>query len=70
MMSRAAAFLMTTLHVLMDRSDGQEKDRGATAVEYGLLAGIIAMAIVATLVLLGPKLDALYVKALNGLPVV
>ncbi|WP_454859564.1 Flp family type IVb pilin [Promicromonospora soli] len=59
---------MTTLHVLMDRSDGQKKDRGATAVEYALLAGIVAMAIVATLVLLGPKLNALFVGALNGLP--
>ncbi|MFC8798379.1 Flp family type IVb pilin [Streptomyces griseoincarnatus] len=59
---------MTTLHVLMDRSHGQKKDRGATAVEYAFLAGFVALAIVATLVLLGPKLDAFFVKALNGLP--
>jgi pilus assembly protein Flp/PilA len=31
-------------------------DSGATAIEYGLIAGLIAVAIVSTLVLLGPKL--------------
>jgi pilus assembly protein Flp/PilA len=69
-MSRAAALLMTSLHVLTTRLDGVKKDKGATAVEYGLLVGLISIAIVATLLLLGPKLDALFVKVLNALPTV
>lgn len=67
-MSRAAALLMTSLHVLTARFDGVKKDKGATAVEYGLLVGLISIAIVATLLLLGPKLNALFVQVLNALP--
>jgi pilus assembly protein Flp/PilA len=69
-MSRAAALLMTSLHVLTTRLEDAKKDKGATAVEYGLLVGLISIAIVATLLLLGPKLDALFVKVLNALPTV
>lgn len=70
MMAPAAAVLMATLHVLMDRFDGRKKDRGATAVEYGFLVSLIAMAIVATLILLGPEVNALYVSVLNWLLVI
>ena len=69
-MSRAAALLMTSLHVLTTRLEGAKKDKGATAVEYGLLVGLISIAIVATLLLLGPKLNTLFVKVLNALPTV
>lgn len=65
-MSRAAAHLLTTLHAVLGRFDDR-KDRGATAVEYGLLVGLIAVAIIATLLLLGPQLDALFDKVLAGL---
>ncbi len=58
-MSRAAAHLMTTLHVLVGRFEDR-KDRGATAVEYGLLVGLIAVAIIATVVLLGGELNRLF----------
>ena len=51
---------------VVDRLSREEK--GATAVEYGLLVGLIAVAIIATLVLLGPKLDSLFVKVKDGLP--
>jgi pilus assembly protein Flp/PilA len=61
---------MTSLHVLTDRFDGVKKDKGATAVEYGLLVGLIAVAIIATLVLLGPKLNTLFNDVLTKLPVV
>jgi pilus assembly protein Flp/PilA len=67
-MSRAAALLMTTLHVLNVRFEDYKKDRGATAVEYGLLVGLIAVAIIVTLVALGPKLDALFNSVLVKLP--
>jgi pilus assembly protein Flp/PilA len=42
-------------------------ERGATAVEYGLLVGLIAVAIITTLLLLGPQLDALFQRVLAGL---
>ena len=35
-------------------------ERGATAVEYGLLVGLIAVAIVTVLLLIGPSLTALF----------
>ena len=35
-------------------------DEGATAVEYGLLVGLIAVAIIVTVVVLGGQLDALF----------
>ena len=52
-----------------DASARLERDeKGATAVEYGLLVGLIAVAIIATLVLLGPRLDTLFRNVLNALP--
>jgi pilus assembly protein Flp/PilA len=44
------------------------EDDGATAVEYGLLVGLIAVAIVATLLLLGPKLAAIFQTATDSIP--
>lgn len=43
------------------------EETGATAVEYGLLVGLIAVAIIATLLLLGPQLQDLFQKVLDGL---
>ncbi|MDQ1531735.1 MAG: pilus assembly protein Flp/PilA [Microbacteriaceae bacterium] len=43
-------------------------DKGATAVEYGLLVGLIAVAIVATLLVLGPKLNGLFQTVSNSIP--
>jgi pilus assembly protein Flp/PilA len=42
------------LQQLRDREDG------ATAVEYGLMVGLIAVAIIATVVLLGEQLNSLF----------
>ena len=36
------------------------RDRGATAVEYGLLVGLIAVVIIAVVIVLGNKLNALF----------
>ena len=41
-------------------------ETGATAVEYGLIVGLIAVAIVAVLVLLGPHLAALFTTVDNS----
>ena len=43
-------------------------EKGATAIEYGMIAGLIAVAIIATLLLLGPKLDATFNKIYTSLP--
>ena len=40
---------------------------GATAVEYGLIAGLIAVAIVALLLAIGPQLQTVFQSVLNGL---
>jgi pilus assembly protein Flp/PilA len=65
-MFKAYATLLTLVSFAEDRLKREEK--GATAVEYGLLVGLIAVAIVATLLLLGPKLDSLFLKVKSALP--
>ncbi|MDF3045177.1 MAG: Flp/Fap pilin component [Ornithinibacter sp.] len=42
-------------------------EKGATAVEYGLMIALIAMAIFGTVYLLGPNLDAVFDEAANSL---
>ena len=44
------------------------EEKGATAVEYGLLVGLIAVAIIATVVLLGGKLNDLFATIKDALP--
>ena len=39
-----------------------KSEKGATAVEYGIMVAAIAAVIVATVVLLGPQLNAAFVK--------
>jgi pilus assembly protein Flp/PilA len=40
----------------------QNEEKGATAVEYGLMVGLIAVVIIAAVTLLGTQLDALFDK--------
>ena len=47
-----------------------KEDRGATAVEYGLLVGLIAVAIIAGLLIIGPKLTAIFNNVGSNLPTV
>ncbi|MFD1506687.1 Flp family type IVb pilin [Georgenia yuyongxinii] len=67
-MNRAAAYFVTLYTAVGDRIEGR-RDRGATAVEYGLLVGLIAVAIIAALVILGPQLAALFTSVSDELPV-
>ena len=62
--------LYTSLYTLVAfASDRLKKDeKGATAVEYGLLVGLIAVAIIATVVLLGGRLNGLFQTITNALP--
>lgn len=57
-MDKAYATLITLASFAKDRLAREEK--GATAVEYGLLVALIAGAIIAVLLLLGPRLAGLF----------
>ena len=63
-MSGALAYLYTMAHIVEGRLEllrlEGRKDRGATAVEYGLLVGLIAVVIIVGVTLLGTKLLALF----------
>lgn len=48
--------------------DRFSRENGATAVEYGLLVGLIAVVIVAALLLLGPALANLFTNVTNTIP--
>lgn len=63
---RAAAFLTTLFTVLTDRVEARS-EKGATAVEYGLLVGLIAVAIIAVVALLGPELTRIFQSVVDGL---
>ena len=45
-----------------------QEEKGATAVEYGLLVGLIAVAIIVTVGLLGDQLNALFTQLTDALP--
>ncbi|GGK39073.1 hypothetical protein GCM10010124_34820 [Pilimelia terevasa] len=49
--------MLAYLSVLLDRARG---DRGATAVEYGLMVALIAAVIIISVIALGDNLDALF----------
>ena len=50
-----------------DRIAALKDEKGATAVEYGLMVGLIAVAIIATVILLGGKLKGLFGEVNTGL---
>lgn len=58
-MNRASAYIATLVTLVGDRFEDR-KDRGATAVEYGLLVGLIAVVIIAAVVLLGDTLLGIF----------
>lgn len=60
--------MITYLLALLDVRFGAKKDRGATAVEYGLLVGLIAVAIIVVVALLGDTLNNLFTDVVNALP--
>jgi pilus assembly protein Flp/PilA len=46
----------------------RRSEEGATAVEYGLMVALIAVAIIVTVGLLGDRLDALFAQVRDALP--
>jgi pilus assembly protein Flp/PilA len=61
--------LFVTLHALalVTADKVRNEEKGATAVEYGLMVGLIAVVIIAAVVLLGKQLDALFDKVVEEL---
>jgi pilus assembly protein Flp/PilA len=58
-MTRAYVHLLAMLTVVSGRFEDR-KDRGATAVEYGLLVGLIAAVIIVAVGVLGGKLNGFF----------
>ncbi|RPF28112.1 Flp family type IVb pilin [Georgenia muralis] len=65
-MNRAAAFVMTMFTLVGDRFENR-KDRGATAVEYGLMVALIAVAIIVVVTALGGQLSTLFTSVTEAL---
>lgn len=65
-MNQAFYALATLQAFFSDRLDNR-KDRGATAVEYGLMVGLIAVAIIGIVVLLGDELAGMFTTVQEGL---
>ena len=61
-MSRFAAHLSTLLFIVEGRltASHENKERGATAVEYGLVVGFIAIAIIVAVTTLGTSLSTMF----------
>lgn len=57
---------VTIMKNILSRFKNEES--GATAIEYGLIAGLVSVVIVTALVLLGPKLTAVFTSITTALP--
>ena len=60
------ATVVTLVSLAQDRLKREEK--GATAVEYGLMVGLIAVVIIAAVTLLGTELRGLFNSIAGDLP--
>jgi pilus assembly protein Flp/PilA len=65
-MTKAYCNLLAVLHVVSKRFEDRE-ERGATAVEYGLLVGLIAVVIIVAVTALGTKLTGLFNSITAGI---
>lgn len=61
---------LMTLMFVNDLNIKHEKrdERGATAVEYGLMVALIAAVIITAVALIGTRLDILFTNIANRLP--
>jgi pilus assembly protein Flp/PilA len=64
--TRAVVYLHTLLDLMQHGFEGR-KERGATAVEYGLLVGLITFAIIVAVTALGERLNAMFQAIVAGL---
>ena len=63
MLSSIVKFQVKVAALLRDRND-----RGATAVEYGLMVALIAVVIIGAVTLLGSQLSSLFTGVTSKLP--
>ena len=66
-MFNAYATIVSLVGLAKDR---MQEEKGATAVEYGLLVGLIAVAIILTVTALGGQLEALFGEVSDAIPTV
>ena len=69
-MTRTYAQLLALAYVTGHRLEKRfedRKDRGATAVEYGLLVGLIAVVIIVAVTALGGRLNTLFRSIVSSL---
>jgi pilus assembly protein Flp/PilA len=59
-LAQAVGLTMAVLVPVQHRLESHRKDRGATAVEYGLLVGLIAIVIIVAVTALGGRLQAIF----------
>jgi len=59
--------LMVTFQAFLDDRFENRKDRGATAVEYGLMVGLIAVVIILAVTTLGGQLNGLFESVSDGI---
>jgi len=60
--------MQTTYHYLKTRFGLQSSEEGATAIEYGILAALIAVVIIAAVTLVGEGLDVTFTDVADSLP--
>jgi len=58
--AEAVGLTMALVVPVKHRFEAHDKDRGATAVEYGLLVGLIAVVIIVGVSALGGRLQAIF----------
>ncbi|WP_258802876.1 Flp family type IVb pilin [Pseudarthrobacter sp. NS4] len=61
--------LIATLQTLgFNLKNRLREEKGATAVEYGIMVGLISVVIIAAVIMLGGQLDALFDSITGKLP--
>ncbi len=65
-MNAVAAYMISMLAVVQGRLEDR-RDRGATAVEYGLLVGLIAVVIISVVIALGGRLQGMFQAIVDAL---
>ena len=62
-------FYVTLLNMVEFAQKKLDRENGATAVEYGLMVGLIAIAIIVAVTTLGGKLTDLFTSITGKLPI-
>jgi pilus assembly protein Flp/PilA len=66
-MYKAYATFVTLVAFAQDRLERVREEKGATAVEYGLMVGLIAVVIIGTVFTLGGQLNDLFQRVVTAI---